>query len=223
MANTYDAAHAGQFAGHWVSLASTVLEQQDIYGFRGEILSRNPSVTAKTSGLEGYGVGYGAILKKRELVSYTLPGTKIKIEQDHTGKVIDKTSPTGSAQEKTLAAIKMAHLLLLDMTMHPQKKIYLRGSKDYLPQVKLVVAALMVEAKQAGIVLKLANIKVDVPGWTNAIGLARDSKLESDKLQTTIAATIDRHHAKDDFKEKIREIKGKTLLVDEPAYRPRQR
>jgi hypothetical protein len=223
MANTYDAAHAGQFAGHWVSLASTVLEQQDIYGFRGEILQRNPSNTSKTCGLEGYGVGYGALLKKREVVSYTLPGTKIKIEQDHLGKLINKTPPNLGAQEKTLAAIKMAHLLLLDMTLHPQKQIYLRGSKDYLPQVKLVVAALMVEAKQAGIVLKFSDIKVDVPGWTNFVGLARGRKLESDKLQMTISGTIDRYYAKDDFKEKISEIKGKTLLIDEPAYRPRHR
>lgn len=109
------------------------------------------------------------------------------------------------------------------MTLHPQKQIYLLGSKDCLPQVKLVVAALMVEAKQAGIVLKFADIKIDVPGWSNFVGLAKGSQLESDKLQATISGTIGHYHAKDDFKEKISEIKGKTLLIDEPAYRPRHR
>ncbi len=221
MASIYDVAHPEQFPGYWLNIASVIVEQQDIYGFHGEII-RRVATQAEGSGLEGYSVAYGAVLKKGEVVRYTKPGSKILIEQDHTGRVFDKTPHSVSDQDKALAAIKTAHLLLLDRTMHPEKKMYLRGSKDYLPQVKLVVAALLVEAKQAGLVLKLENLTVDVPGWTDWLGSTRKSLSESNKLQVTINGVIGSHHAQDDLKEKVREIKGKSLLADEPAIRPRQ-
>lgn len=223
LAATYDAAHPERYEGQWLNIANAIVEQQDIFGFQGEIQRRGAETNTAGSGLEGYAaVAQGALLKKGDVVRYSMPSRKILIEQDHTGRIVDKTPPSVNQQDKILAAIKTAQLLLLDRVQRAEKKIYLQASQEYLPQVKLIVAALIVQAKQGGVALKLADLSIEVPGWTDWLGSENTSISESKKLQTDIITVIGHHHAQDDLKEKIRSIKGKTLLVDEPVYQPRK-
>lgn len=221
MAIDYDATHPDKFPGHWLNIASIILEQKDRYGFEG-VIDRHDLDSSPTrgSGLEGYCVSQGALLEQGELARYTLPGTKVKIEQDHLGIVRDKTPLDASQQHKMMAAIKTAHLLLLDRAIHPNKQIHLKASADYLPQTKLVFAALQVEAKLAGIVLKSEDIIVEAPGWTNWRGSEITSMADVKKSKAQIEAAINQHHARDDLKDKVRQLKGQTIMVDEPSHPP---
>jgi hypothetical protein len=224
LATTYDDAHPEQFPAHWLTIASAIVEQEDKYGFKGEIDHRDLN-TSKTpgSGLEGYSTSYGAILKEAEVIRYTLPGSKVLLEQHHNGRIIDKTPVSENRQNKALAAIKTAHLLLLDQALHPNKKIYLHGSADYLPQVQMVVAALLAQAKLSGIVLKLSDLDIQVPGWTNWRSSTVESEAEITVLEPEMERLIGHHHAQNELKEKIRHIKGQTMVVDEPTHPPRRR
>lgn len=221
MAIDYDDTHPEKFPGHWLNIASIILEQKDRYGFEG-VIDRHDlgSSTTRGSGLEGYCVSQGALLKEGELARYTLPGTKVTIEQDHSGIVRDKTPLDASQQDKIMAAIKTAHLLLLDRTIHPRKPIHLKASAEYLPQAKLVFAALQVEAKLAGIVLKSEDIIVEAPGWTDWRGSEITSMAEVKASKTKIEAAINHHHARDDLKDKVKQLKGQIITVDEPTHPP---
>lgn len=223
VATAYDEAHPELFPAHWLNIASVIVEQQDKYGFRGEINHQDLDTTKTPgTGLEGYSTSYGAVLKPGEVVSYTLPGTKILLEQDNSGRVVDKTPHTASMQHKELAAIKTAHLLLLDRTMHPEKKIYLKGSADNLQQIQLLVAALRVTAKQNGIVLELADLSVEVPGWANWRGSTGPNMSEVAQYEVQIDGLMVQRHAQDELKEKVRDIRGQTLVGGEPTHPPRK-
>lgn len=223
VATAYDDAHPELFPAHWLNIASVIVEQQDKYGFRGEINHQDLDTTKTPgTGLEGYSTSYGAVLKPGEVVSYTLPGTKILLEQDKSGRIVDKTPPSASMQHKELAAIKTAHILLLDRAMHPEKKIYLKGSADNLQQVQLLIAALLVAAKQNGIVLDLADLAVAVPGWRNWRGSTGPNMSEVAKYEVQIDGLMARHHAQVELREKVRDIRGQTLVVDEPTHPPRK-
>lgn len=224
MATSYDDANPERFAGHWMSIATVIVEQRDIYGFDGEIYRHDMDLLpkAQASGLEGYSTSYGGILKPGQVVRYTMAGTKILLEQDHEGKVRDKTPLNASPQHKELAAIKTAHLLLLDRSMHPNKKIFLKGGPEYLPQARLVAAALLVQAKQAGIVLKLEDLAVDVPGWKNWRSSTVETRDAIKQDAVKIEATLARHRAQNELKDKIQAVKGKKIMVDEPTHPPRK-
>lgn len=223
LATAYDDAHPEQFPAHWLNMATVIIEQNDKYGFHGAIELRELNRKLPIgSGLEGYSTSYGAILKVDEVVRYTIPDTKLLIEQNHRGQIIDKTPQTENRRNKALAAIKTAHLLLLDQALHPDKKIYIKGSAEYLPQVRMIVAALLVEAKLAGIVLKLADLEIQVPGWTNWRGSTASSMAEIKELQPQIEGIINHHQAQNELKDKVRHIRGQTIAADAPAHPPRK-
>jgi|GEM_PF-3783386 len=223
LAAAYDDAHPEQFPGHWLNIASVIVEQQDRYGFKGEIDRRDMSTTKTPgSGLEGYSTSYGAVLKPTEVVRYTLPGTKIQLEQDRYGKIVDKTPAGVDMQHKALAAIKMAHLLFLDRVRHPDKPICLNGGAESLQQARLIVAALQVQAKQAGLVFNSSDLIVDIPGWRNWRGSDVETNAQIAQYETEIEGIIVRHHAQDDLKEKVGAVRGKTLIDNEPSHPPRK-
>lgn len=224
MAAAYDDTHPERFPSHWSEFASIIVEQRDIYGFHGEVYRRDLNELPKTpeTGLEGYSTSYGAILKPGQMVRYTMPGTKILLEQDKEGRVHDKTPPSASQQHKVLAAIKTAHLLLLDRSLHPDKKIHLKGGAAQLPQVYLIVAALLVQAKQAGLVLKLEDVTVDVPGWTNWRSSTIQSRAAIKQNEATIEGALAHYRAQNELKDKIQHLRGKTIMVGEPAHPPRK-
>ena len=223
MAIEYDSANSAKFPGHWLEFATIIIEQQDIFGFCGEIYGQE-SVMSRTlqSGLEGYSISYGAILRPGQIVRYNLPGTQILLEQDHTGRVYDKTPIMASEQHKMLAAIKTAELLLLDLSLHPEKKIHLQGSQDYLPQIYLIVAALKVQAKQAGIVLKSNDIVVKAPGWRNWRGSLIESRAQIKQKEGLISGILNHYHAQDELKEKLQDMRGKRAMKDAFSHSPRK-
>ncbi len=223
LATAYDDAHPDQFPGHWLHIASVIVEQQDRYGFKGDIDRRDMNITKTPgSGLEGYSTSYGAILKPTEVVRYILPGTKVVLEQDSFGKIVDKTPAEVDMQHKALAAIKMAHLLLLDRVRHPEKPICLNGGAASLQQARLIVAALQVQARQAGLMLTSSDLNVDIPGWLNWRGSEVETSAQIAQYANDIEGIIVRHHAQDDLKEKVRAVRGQTLIENEPSHPPRR-
>lgn len=222
LATAYDDAHPQQFPGHWLNIASVIVEQHDSYGFKGDIDHRDLNIKTPGSGLEGYSTSYAAVLKSNEVIRYTLPGTKVALEQDYSGKIVDKTPANAAMQHKALAAIKMAHLLLLDRSKHPEKPICLKGGAHDLQQACMIVAALQVQAKLAGLVLESKDLNVTIPGWTNWHGSAAKSEAQVTQYAGDIEAIIIRHHAQDDLKDKMRAVRGKTFAENEPVHPPRR-
>lgn len=223
MATAYDDTHPERFPGHWLEIATIIVERNDIYGFQGEIDRHDLGTSKKLgTGLEGYGTSYGAILKPGQVVRYTMPGTQILLEQDHHGRVHDKTPINANQQHKILAAIKTAHLLLLDLSLHPEKKIHLKGGREFLPQLYLIIAALKVHAKQAGMELKLKDMVVKVPGWKNWRGSLIESRAAIKQNEGIIAGILTHHHAQNELKDKIQVLKGKTIIVGEHTHAPKK-
>ncbi len=213
MAVTYSAG-SDQFPSHWLETASVILEQQDFYGFKGTIDHKEQNASKSPStGLEGYSVACGAILKPWACIRYTLPNTKILIEHDSTGKILDKTDATASHEQKKLAAIKSANLLLLDRALGKGQKIYLRGPKQSCDQAILVVAALLVEAERNkdSMSLDLSDIEVDIIDWQPAM---------VDQYKASIRAVIAAYHAQDEVKKKLGTIKNEDqmILAHEPIH-----
>jgi hypothetical protein len=135
---------------------------------------------------------------------------------------VDKTPPTADIQHKALAAIKMAHLLLLDRVLHPEKPIYIKGGEAYLQQAQMIVAALQVHARQAGIVLESADLIITVPGWKNWRGSTSQNMAAAAQMTGHIEGVITRHLAQDELKDKMRLVRGKTIIVDEQTHPPRK-
>ncbi len=224
MALAYDETHPERFPAYWLSMATVIVEQDDFYGFHGEIDYQDLKTTKTPgTGLEGYCTTHGAILREGQVVRYTLPNTKVQVVQDHTGRVIDKTDSSADIRQKALAAIKSANILLLDKTHHPAQKIYLEGPVEHLQQARLVVAALLVAAQKAGIVLKLEDIEVDVPGWTNWRSSTVESLHEIEQYKKGLAQMVDDHHAQNELKDKIADLKREQhILSEEPLLPPRK-
>lgn len=224
MALAYDEAHPERFPAYWLSMATVIVEQDDFYGFHGEIDYQDLNATKTPgTGLEGYCTTHGAILKEGQIVRYTLPNTKVQVIQDHTGRVIDKTDPSADIRQKALAAIKSANLLLLDRTHHPAQKIHLEGPAEYIQQARLVVAALLVAAQKAGIVLNLEDIEVDVPGWTNWRSSNIESLREIEQYKKGLDHMVYDHHAQNELKDKITDLKREShILSGEPLLPPRK-
>lgn len=213
MAVTYSA-QSDQFPSHWLEAASVIIEQQDFYGFKGTIDHKDQNASkAPCTALEGYSLACGAILKPWECIRYTLPNTKIHIEQDSTGKIFDKTDATASKEQKKLAAIKSANLLLLDRALGKGQKIYLRGPKQSSDQALLIVAALLVEAERNKdrLSLDLSDIEVDIVDWNPAM---------LDQYKASIRAVVAAYHAQDEVKNKLSTIKNedKMILEHEPIH-----
>ncbi|MCR9192092.1 MAG: hypothetical protein NXI01_05460 [Gammaproteobacteria bacterium] len=176
MAQGYAADEPWNFPAHWLEQATIIVEQQDFLGFKGEI-ERRALETKPTpgTGLTGYTVAYGDILKEGEYVRYTLPGTKVLIEHQHSGHVVDRSNHAAAQDpnnnqanmEAIRAAVKMAHLLLLDKAKYPEHKIFLNGPNAYNDQAKRVAAVLLYEAEQMGIPLQMTDIEVTIPAWDN--------------------------------------------------------
>ena len=221
LATAYDDAHPEQFPSHWLRFATVIIEQQDRYGFKGDI-DHGDHTKTPASGLEGYSTSYAGVLKPNEVIRYTLPGSKVVLEQDYSGKIRDKTPANASMQHKALAAIKMADLLLLDRIKHPDKPIVLQGEVQDLQQACMIVAALQVQARLAGLVLKSHDLKVKIPGWTNWRGSDVDSQAQVAHYSGDIEGIITRYHAQDDLKEKMRSVRGKSFLENEPIHPPRR-
>ncbi|PJD93073.1 MAG: hypothetical protein CK424_03475 [Legionella sp.] len=218
LVEVYDS-HSHQFPGHWLEVANAIIEQQDFYGFKGTIdhKDRNTTVTPGT-GLEGYSVAYGVLLKPGTCIRYTIPESKILIERDSSGKIVNKTDPTKVSQaHQVLAAIKLANLLLLDRALGQEQKIHLRGPQASREQALLVVAALLVEAERnKSMALDIRDIEVDIVDWSM-------SAVEPYKAK--IKKVIDAHHAQDELGQKIKTIKDENnyIVDNEPIHEQSRR
>ena len=173
LAKSYDTEHPERFMAHWLEAATVILERDDVYGFSGTIIYPDLGTRqTPNTGLEARSsVTYGAILQQDEVIQYTYPNTHIKIEHDYSGKITDKTQYDKGSDNKqrNLAAIKMAKLLLMDCKLRNEKKMYIQGSREALPQALRVIAALRLLAKEAGIELNddkgNSFIDVKVAAW----------------------------------------------------------
>lgn len=127
---------------------------------------------ASKHGLEGQVVYRGVYLGKDDVKCATWEprGKTICIEQDHTGRVVDRSTTKFSdlkKEEREQAAIKFAEMLLYAYEPGSGDRITISGGKEHADQAQMVYAALLTLTSPDGktkIKLDPSLIKVDVPG-----------------------------------------------------------
>ena len=223
LAQAYEDGTPETFPLYWLSIAPTIVEAKDCFGFVGAIALQSSSISeapSSGSGLEKFTSSYGALLTQNELVRYTLPGTKIMLEQNNQGIIADKTPRDVEHDQLFLAAIKMAHLLLLDKIKHPNKPICLKGGRDAIRQGLYLQIAIQIQAEEAGINLTPHDLVVDIPGWSTKFPSKKSEKSTIESIKTAIRTKL-KNDTTDFYKDQIEAIKLNDVLEHEPLTIPR--
>jgi hypothetical protein len=206
IADSYDEAKPQEFKGYLLQAASVILERDSEDGFTGTIDYKDLG-TRQTPGTgfeAGSSVSYGVFLKPEEVIRYTHKDyPKIKIEQDHTGKITDKSTYTDTdpqnSRHKQQVAKKIAKLLLMDSKLRNDPNMYITGPAAVLDQTKLVIA----ELKALDPTIDMSKIVVKVPGWSNfSFKPPGWSTLGRNKQETL------NQEEKSPIYQKLKEIKG---------------
>ena len=61
-----------------------------------------------------------------------------------------------------------------------------------------------------------------MPGWANWRGSIGQNMSQVEQYEGQIDGLMVQHHAQEELKEKVRDIRGQTLVVGEPTHPPRK-